>query len=151
MNRTSKEDRMISKNTAVMNQLLDKISKDGYDSLSDYEKRMLKNIGERDYTQPLRVAVQWLDEHYGNMKRVEGKIPHFNSQKYAVNLLDSDKGLVVTYMVDDKNAAVDADIIEELYDELGLSVDEVKAAVKEWLQEDYKISASDILPMFGAK
>ena len=124
-------------NTDIMNRILDKISKSGYDSLTNTERAILKNIDKKDYNDVLTQALLWLDENYGDLTPGKERVG-FGEQVIEATVFKDKNGKVIIEHINGSNmASIDIDIWAYLMRTLDIPAPASERILTKWVVETY--------------
>jgi hypothetical protein len=126
----------------TINTILDKISKNGIESLTDFEKKILGDSSEYSIIED--DTTKWLNSKYKNLNIIEDTRKSFGINKDYILFLDDDMELVMEY---DKKSKVLYISYEDLQSELGEHFN--GKTFSKWFQDNYNIAIRKISNFFG--
>lgn len=129
----------INENQNIIDQLLDKISTSGIESLSGYEKEQLDKLSNSQKVElkAKEDALEWLTVNYGDLNHVREKLPSFGKMIETDSYVDSDANLIVSIQ-NTKVSVVDS-VWDKISSYYNLDDDSIKDIIRLWLKQKYGI------------
>jgi hypothetical protein len=142
---------ILTENSKIVDEILDKINNVGYDNLSNFEKETLKKLSNNQYHDKKHTSiydnmVDYLNDKYDDISIYETE----NNNKDVILILDKHAETLVE--IYDRIMYIDHQLYKDLIDEFDINKEDFKTIITKWLENRFNelnVTNKQISFMFG--